>query len=245
MKNHSTPPRGYKFIIVSCAAVVFFIAFFVLFFHGKYPQKIINLLSPNKQIEYQSKYSNVAVEAWATCLDQLDVDADVVFFGDSITRRGNFADYFPGKTVCNLGLGTDTIVGMTERSGMLSLVSPEKVFLLGGINSLRDNTFDNSVAEYDMLLATVSESCSAQVFVISVLPISADSSSKNGCHPDTILRFNSSIQVLAEKYGFRYIDLHSFLSDQDGYILPEYTTDGVHLTKNAYDVWIDIINPFI
>lgn len=185
------------------------------------------------------------MEAWATCLDQLNTDADIVFFGDSITRQSHFNQYFPDKVVCNLGLGSDKIAGMTERVDMITSVSPEKVFILGGINSLRDYTMEKSIADYDSLLSAISTNSSAQIYVISVLPIAVEVSSKIGCKPDTILRFNSALQNLTEKYGFEYINLFSVLADQDGYILPGYTTDGVHLTKDAYDIWGETITPFI
>lgn len=244
-RSRSTPPRFNIFVTILCATVFFSVGFFVLFFHHGYPQKIANILFPVKQITYQSTHSNIAVEAWATCLDQLNTDADIVFFGDSITRQSRFDQYFPDKIVCNLGLGSDKIAGMTERVDMITSVSPEKVFILGGINSLRDNTLDKSITEYDSLLSTVSTVNSAQIYIISVLPISARVSSEIGCKPDTILHFNSALMNLACKYGFEYINLFPALADQDGFILPELTTDGVHLTKDAYDIWAEAIKPFI
>lgn len=244
-RSHSTPPRFNVFVAILCVTVFFSVGFFVLFFHHGYPQKITNILFPVKQIEYRPTHSNNAVEAWATCLDQLNADADIVFYGDSITRQSNFIQYFPDKTICNLGLGSDTITGMTERVDMISSVSPEKVFILGGINSLRDNTLDRSITEYDNLLSAISTVNSARIYIISVLPISAEVSLEIGCKPDTILHFNSVLMDLAEKYGFEYVNLFSVFSDQNGFILPELTTDGVHLTKDAYDIWAEAIKPFI
>ena len=245
MKMHSIVKPHKAFVAICCVAIFFFIISIVLFFHGGYPQRIIARFSPPKQIEFTATYNNKVLDAWNNCLTQLHVDADVVFFGDSITRRGSFDKYYPDKKICNLGIGSNTIVDMTDRVDMIELVSPEKVFVMGGINSLRDNTLEQSVSEYDTLLKEISEKSFSEVFIISVLPISTDKSTALGLSTNTIVSFNNSIKALADKYGFQYIDLHSKYVDSNGYINQAMTYDGVHLTDNAYQIWINEISSFM
>ena len=54
------------------------------------------------------------LQAWTNSLRQMNVKADIVFFGDSLTYYGDFASIFPAKVVCNLGLRGDTIQGMID-----------------------------------------------------------------------------------------------------------------------------------
>lgn len=68
----------------------------------------------------------------------MDYDADIVFFGDSITRGDQWRDAFPEETVVNLGRSGASVIGMTNRVDMIASVKPEKVFLIGEINSLTD-----------------------------------------------------------------------------------------------------------
>lgn len=73
-----------------------------------------------------------AVNGWRNCLEQMDVNADIVFFGDSITRNFDFRRYFPGYIILNLGIGGDNILSMSERTNMISSVHPIKIFIMGG-----------------------------------------------------------------------------------------------------------------
>lgn len=200
---------------------------------------------PKSEIPFTAAHSDIAVDAWENCLVQMHSKADVVFFGDSITRRGDFASAFPDKIVCNLGLGSDTIVGMIDRVSMVTAVSPKALFVMGGINSLRDSTLYQSVNEFENLLAKIKSECCADVFIMSVLPISSEKASSIGCSVSTIQSFNSEIESLTMKCGFTYIDLFHNLADTDGYLIPEFTTDGVHLTENGYAVFVDAVSSYI
>lgn len=239
-----TPPRlNKKITIVSCLAILFALAFLFLFIRERYPQRILDRFLPSRQSAgVQPVHNERALDAWENCLKQARLDADVVFFGDSLTRRGGFDRYFPEKTVCNLGLGSDTIAGMTERVSMIAAVSPETVFVMGGINSLRDDTLDRSVKEYDALMSRIADSCPASVYVVSVLPISKEKASELGCSPDTIVRFNEAIEASATRCGFLYIDLYRDFATDGGYMTGELTTDGVHLTEEGYTLWTAAIS---
>ena len=245
MKNHSNLLKHRKLIIVSTIAILFAIAFLFLFFHDGYPKRIINRFSGQLQEQFQPSHSDKAVDAWENCLQQLHINVDIAFLGDSITRRGPFADLFPDIEVCNLGLGSDTLLGMTERVSMVQSVSPDKVFILGGINSLRNNTLDQSIAEYGSLLSAISNRCSADVYVISTLPISANKSESLNCSSQTIVAFNEAICNYADQYGYSFVDLYSIFVSSDGFIRPELTTDGVHLTDEAYLLWRDEIMKYV
>ena len=55
------------------------------------------------------------VDSWNNCIKKLDMQADVVFFGDSHIAGGNFQKAFPDVKSINLGyIGEDT-------KGMLSV----------------------------------------------------------------------------------------------------------------------------
>ena len=57
---------------------------------------------------------------------------------------------------------------------------------------------------------------------------------------------NVKIKMLAEKYGFGYVDLYSALLNlETGEIFDEYTTDGGHLTPLGYTVLTEKITPAI
>jgi lysophospholipase L1-like esterase len=57
---------------------------------------------------------------------------------------------------------------------------------------------------------------------------------------------NVKIKLLAEKYGYEYVDLYSALFDlEKGEIRAEYTTDGGHQTAEGYAVFTRTITPVL
>ena len=57
---------------------------------------------------------NWAVKSWSNCIDQLDEQFDIVFFGDSITYEGDWKEAFNTHRVINFGYPGDTLQGMTD-----------------------------------------------------------------------------------------------------------------------------------
>ena len=54
----------------------------------------------------------------------------------------------------------------------------------------------------------------------------------------------NTIRLLAEKYGYEFVDLYSPLFNlETGEIYAEYTTDGGHLTPMGYEVVTNAVAP--
>lgn len=227
-------------IVVSLIAALFLAAFLVVFIHAGYHNKVLAKLG----IKDAPRTTNWAVYAWNNCLTRLEYDADIAFFGDSITANGNFEKRFDAYNVINLGYPGDTIAGMIDRVAMVAAVNPEIVFVHGGINGLTNMNYDNRLAEYAVLLDTLSEQVpDATIYVQSVLPISKEKE-LSVCSNETIVKYNNHLRVLCEERKLTYIDLHS-LYVQDGILNPALAKDGVHLKEHAYTVWENAIAPYI
>lgn len=184
------------------------------------------------------------ISGWDKCLDVLHVDCDVAFLGDSITYKSFFDVYFPNYTICNLGVAGDTIEGLNRRIGTLQTVKPEKVFVLIGINSLRNDTVDKCIEDYRTLVEDIQSLGDYDLYLISVTPISRNEEGYDDPSPDTIMSFNKVINDIAAENDAGYLDLFALLQDS-GYIRPEYTIDGIHLSEAGYGVWADFIRPYI
>ena len=218
--------------ILILIAIVCLALFIMLFINGKYYNKILIKIG----IKKSKPKRNWTALSWDSCLHKLDIKADVVFFGDSITRGSNFHEHFRHIKIVNLGCTEDTLCTMKERVSMVSAVNPEKVFVLGGINSLRDNNIDKSINEYDALLTALqNEVPYAEIFVESVLPISREKEATI-CKNFTIIEFNSRLKELAQKRNMEFLDIHKFYI-KEGEINPELTSDGLHLRPEAYVHW--------
>ena len=193
-----------------CLTLAFAVAFAVVFIHGGYMNKVLTRLGLQKK-EVPINYT---ARGWDRCLKYMGIDSDVVFFGDSITSAGNFNSYFPDVSICNLGIPGDSLQGMIARADMIATVKPEKVFILGGINSLRDTNFSATLNEYTELLNKVDETTDAKIYVFGILPISKEKESEIGVSNKTISEFNNSISDLAGTRGYTYIDLPSLFINE-------------------------------
>lgn len=153
--------------------------------------------------------TNWTLASWERSLEQLDYDADIAFFGDSITLGGDFQSYFSNKKIINLGKSGDSLIGMEKRVKMLNFIKPEKVFIMGGINSLTDTNSDTAFQYYaDMLDAIQVEVPDAQLYIESILPISEEKE-KICADNSVIFEFNNRLKALADEKNMVYVDLHS------------------------------------
>ena len=112
------------------------------------------------------------LQAWTNSLSQMNAKADIVFFGDSLTYYGDFANVFPEKVVCNLGLRGDTIHGMIDRIKQIQIVDPYKVFLMAGMNDVAFFSHGDFKKQYELLLKNLFRVLpNIEIVVQSLLPI--------------------------------------------------------------------------
>ena len=171
---------------------------------------------------------------------------DVVFFGDSITRGGDFENYFSGVKVVNLGVNGDRLDDLYERVPQVVSYNPRKVFLLGGINSLRDDNIEECSKKYESLLDLLRSSLpQCEIYVQSVLPVSNTviapfqlASNKS------VISFNKLIKAAAEKRSIEYIDIHS-LYYLGGELDASLTSDGLLLIPPAYGRWVEAVRKYV
>ncbi len=223
-------------------------AFLFVFFRADYDTKLLIKLGLKEPVSPPSATTEATVNrtaiGWTNCLEKLDYDADIVFFGDSITRNSDFRTFFPHKKIVNLATPGDSILDITERVGSVAAVSPEQVFVLGGINGLRDYNVTTRLKEYKDLLKKLRETVpNATIYVQSVLPISTQKQ-KEICQNQTIVEFNKELRKLCDEKKMIFVDLFS-VYQKEGSLNPQHSNDGVHLVKESYDIWADAIKNYI
>lgn len=188
--------------------------------------------------------SDWTLQGWENSLDQLRYDADIAFFGDSITYGGDLQKYFPDSKIINLGIPGDTLFKMAGRAEMLGSVSPEKIFIMGGINSLTDKNSDACFARYRSMIADIRDMLpDSQLYIESILPVS-EKMEKVCASNASIRAFNERLRQLAEEEQITYVNLYP-LYESNGYMDPQYSGDGVHLYADAYDSWAEAIRQYV
>ena len=185
-----------------------------------------------------------SLHAWEKCVEKIQYDADVAFFGNSITAGSNFHEHFPDVKIIEFGYPGDKVNGMTRRVSILETVSPEKVFVMGGINDLHRSSPETIQKRYDILLKSIMEKLpQTKIYVQSILPVNKKKE-KSYATNDVIKETNLLIEDICKKYNCTYIDLYSIYIE-NGVLPDSVTNDGVHLKKEAYSRWAEAIRHHI
>ena len=186
------------------------------------------------------------VDGWAKSLE--NCSADVVFLGDSLTLGGAWEEYFPEQMITNLGVVGDIVEGLMIRVPLVERLTPDKCFVMGGVNNLSyGETIEQIAFHYDQLLkelTALQEENDLTVYVQSLLPVNEEIS-HFGVSNEEICQMNEEIEKLAHQYHLTYIDVYHAMLDHEGMLERDYTPDGVHLNWQGYETWRDVIQPYM
>lgn len=187
------------------------------------------------------------LDGWTNTIKKMNVSADVVFFGNSITYESDFQRIFPNLKICNLGCNRDDLDDLIRRSYMINSVTPRKVFVLGGINRLIDMSNDDFQNKYETLVDTiVKQNPEAEVYLQSLLPVNTEMElgARYAGYIEKIKDVNEIIHRISKDRRLEFIDLYSVYQVNNS--LPsKYTRDGIHLKSDAYYKWAELITPYL
>ena len=193
------------------------------------------------QIEYR------CLEGWANCLRKCNDTMDVVFYGNSLTFESNFHELFPNLKICNLGCNRDNLDDLIHRSFIINKVSPHKIFVLGGINSILDISLEDFNTKYLTLIDTLmSQNPTSKIYLQSLLPVNVEmeiGSRYVDCQ-EKIKEANIVINNISKVKGCIFIDLYSAYQVNDS-MPKKYSRDGLHLYPEAYSIWARVISPYL
>ena len=171
----------------------------------------------------------------------------VVFIGDSITDSWKLAEYFPGRPYINRGISGQTTPQMLIRfrPDVIDL-KPKVVVIFAGTNDLAGNTGPMSLEAIENNLASMTELAHAKgirVVLATIMPIN-DYAVREGKPlvqsarrpPEKIVALNKWIKDFAASRGLVYLDYHSAMVDEKGFLKAELGRDGLHPTPQGYEV---------
>ena len=154
--------------------------------------------------------------------------ADIVLLGDSHIANGDWVSLLPGRKVLNRGIGWDTTEDVLDRLDEVIARKPRIVVIQIGIVDLRYGRDPATVVRNIRAIAGRLREAGIRAHVHSVLPVAAR------------LRETTNERVRAVNDALRadpdFVDLHSILVT-DGALKSSLTTDGVHLSGDAYALW--------
>ncbi len=173
----------------------------------------------------------------------------IIFFGNSITQAGDWQSYFPEADVVNRGISGDNTEGMLARINEITAAKPKIFFIMAGINDIslsRSNT--TIIRNYAAIIDQIKENTpDTKIYIQSVLPINNDFEryKRLSGKEKQITELNALLRALAESKNATYVHLFPFFADAEGKLKKEFTGDGLHLTPEAYWLWVNLIHRFI
>jgi hypothetical protein len=177
---------------------------------------------------------------------------DALFIGDSRLQGFGFWSGIPATYYCATGFHVykyeTTNVVQTE-NGKVPIFEAmpydafTKVYIKVGLNELGYGTEENFEKTYAELIAKIREyEPRAIIFVHAILPVTAEKSNTDKAHNNAnIVARNAALEQFAKEQKAYFIDAGPALSDEEGNLRPEMTSDGIHLKPEYMKLWRDFL----
>ena len=179
---------------------------------------------------------------------------DNVFLGDSITRGGEWSEFFNMPTAKNRGINGDRSDWLLERLDQITVGQPKRVFVLIGINDLAaGRTSDMVIEDITQLIKRFQLTTPVtELFIQSIFPVNPDiagfpyASEVSSRHlNELIVQTNKALKNCCIMAGIPYLDVWSLLVDGQGVLRPDLTNDGVHLLAPGFKIWVDFVSGLV
>lgn len=177
------------------------------------------------------------------------VDENIVFLGDSIFEGYDLEKFYEGMNVVNSGVSGHTSEDLLENmENRVYRYNPSKVILLIGTNDLNEDVEVEKVVEnIGKIVDGIKENRPhAEIYVQSVYPVNKSGEDDKLYKPsvgkrdnETIKSMNADIEKLCKEKNVVYMDLYDVLANDNGDLELEYTTEGLHITDEGYEVITD------
>ena len=161
--------------------------------------------------------------------------SNLIFLGDSLTQFHNWSNFGEHH---NAGIAGDTTDGLLYRLHYTLEKKPTTVVLMIGINDLLQgqyietiqNNYQNILRQFEIV---------EKVYVLSLLPV--EMMVQTIQINKEIIALNYFLKQEASLRGYFFIDLYSDMVDENGGIKEGLSSDGVHLTPKAYNIWEKVL----
>lgn len=118
-----------------------------------------------------------------------------------------------------------------------------KIYLMVGINELGRGTADTYFAEYSKVIERIRQlQPEAIIFIEGNMNVTKEKSDNDPIFNNVNIGIrNAKIAALANQKDIFYIDINEAITDDEGYLMDEYTFDDVHLKAKYYSIWKEFL----
>lgn len=200
------------------------------------PQNQLSGLNPNAK--YPLPFTTVD-ESYFT---------DALFIGDSRLQGFGMWSGLPATYYCATGFSLfkyETAKVVQTENGKVPIFDAlpydafTKIYIKVGLNEMGWDNEKQFEEKYAELIAKLREyEPRAIIYVHGVLPVTAEKSASDSAHNNpNVLKRNEALQAFAAEQKAYYIDAGPALSDENGNLRSEMTSDGIHLSAQYMKLW--------
>lgn len=178
-------------------------------------------------------------------LNQVSVlEPDIIFIGDSIVEYYPLQELFGvAKTIVNRGIrGYQTRLLLENLDAHLYGDAVDQIVLLIGTNDIgKDVSMNETLDNLERVIQSIArEYPLSQIKLLSILPVNEGEKYKQTVYIRTnekIREWNQAYEALASAYmQVDFVPVYDSLTDTEGQLKKDYTTDGLHLSVAGYQV---------
>lgn len=178
-------------------------------------------------------------------LNQVSVlEPDIIFIGDSIVEYYPLQELFgDAMTIVNRGIrGYQTRLLLENLDAHLYGDAVDQIVLLIGTNDIgKDVSMNETLDNLERVIQSIArEYPLSQIKLLSILPVNEGEKYKQTVYIRTnekIREWNQAYEALASAYmQVDFVPVYDSLTDTEGQLKKDYTTDGLHLSVAGYQV---------
>ncbi|MBC1805266.1 GDSL-type esterase/lipase family protein [Listeria booriae] len=210
-----------------------------------------------------TKFQN-DIRAKYAIANQTAKEGQILFVGSSlmeifpIEKFQQEQDLGLDKIIYNRGVRATTTADLLEHMDTLIFdLAPSKIFINIGSNDIGFNVPENVfLANYDTILQQIKEKLpDTVVYVMAYYPINTvdDFGEKESEHSQLYehrsnelnAAASAKVEKLAQKNGYKFINVNDGLTDSAGNLRKELTFDGAHMLPNGYEIVLENMRRYL
>ena len=187
-------------------------------------------------------------------LNQVSVlEPDVIFIGDSIVEYYPLQELFgTAKTIVNRGIrGYQTKLLLENLDAHLYGDAVDQIVLLIGTNDIgKDIPINEALDNLERVIQSIARDYPlSQIKLLSILPVNEGEKYKQTVYIRTnekIREWNRVYEALVSAYmQVDFVPIYDSLTDSEGQLKKDYTTDGLHLSVAGYQALSEALKEYL
>ena len=187
-------------------------------------------------------------------LNQVSViEPDIIFIGDSIVEYYPLQELFgTAKTIVNRGIrGYQTGLLLENLDAHLYGDAVDQIVLLIGTNDIgKDIPMNEALDNLERVIQSIARDYPlSQIKLLSILPVNEGERYKQTVYIRTnekIREWNQAYEALASAYmQVDFVPVYDSLTDTEGQLKKDYTTDGLHLSVAGYQALSEALKTYL